>query len=94
MGRCPQNFVYFAAMPLMNSFPGHPHTRCTDYSRLVGAPYRSASMLYSDTAILPVIIPIAECSHWDGKRLPNWIEGVLHHFRLVADGEPGQREER
>lgn len=84
-------------MPLMpqlltNSSPeikGHTHESCTDYSRLAGAsPRGSASMWYSGTAILPIIIPIAECSHWDGKRLPNWIEGVFHHLRLMADGEP------
>lgn len=77
---------------LMNSSPeikGHTHEIHTDYSKLAGAsPRGSTSMWYSGTGILPVIIPIAERSHWDGKRLPHWIEGVLHDLCLMADSEP------
>lgn len=71
---------------LMNSSPeikDHTHESWPVYS-----PRGSASIWNSGTRTLPVKIPVAERSHWDGKRLPNWIEGVLHHLRLMADGEP------
>lgn len=35
----------------------------------------------------PVIVPVAEGAHGDGEGLPHRVERVLHHLRLVADGE-------
>lgn len=41
------------------------------------------------TLIPPFIVSVAECSDRDGEGLPHGVQSVLHHFRLVADGEPG-----
>lgn len=41
-----------------------------------------------DFCILPVIVSIAERPHWDGERLPHWIQCVLHHLCFMADSKP------
>ena len=38
---------------------------------------------------LPVIVSVAERSDGNGEGLPHRVQRVLHHFSLVADGEPG-----
>lgn len=38
--------------------------------------------------VLPVIVSITESSDWNGERLPNRVEGVLHHLSLMADRKP------
>lgn len=40
----------------------------------------------------PVIVTIAECPDRDGEGLPYWVQCVLYHLRLVANGEPGNGE--
>ena len=40
--------------------------------------------------VLPVIVSIAEGSNGDGEGLPERVQRVLHHLRLVADGKPGR----
>lgn len=54
--------------------------------------YRASSMR-NISIVLPVIVPIAKCSHWDVESLPDWIEGVLYHLCLMADGEPWHKKQ-
>ena len=42
----------------------------------------------ASTGVLPVIVSVAEGSNGDGEGLPQWVQGVLHHLRLVADRKP------
>lgn len=35
----------------------------------------------------PVVVTVAEGTHRYGEGLPHWVKCVLHHLRLVADGE-------
>lgn len=37
---------------------------------------------------LPVVVPVAQRPDGDFEGLPHRVQGVLHHLRLVADGEP------
>lgn len=37
---------------------------------------------------LPVVVAVAESSDRDGEGLPRWVQSVLDHLCLVADGEP------
>lgn len=37
----------------------------------------------------PVMVPIAEGTHRNGKGCPDGVQCVPHHFCLVADGETG-----
>lgn len=39
----------------------------------------------------PVMVPIAEGTHGNGKGCPNGVQCVPYHLRLVADGETGGR---
>lgn len=39
----------------------------------------------------PVIVAIAESSNRDGEGLPYWVQRVLNHLRLMADGEPASK---
>lgn len=39
----------------------------------------------------PVIVAIAESSNRDGEGLPHWVQRVLNHLRLMADGEPASK---
>lgn len=41
----------------------------------------------------PVIITIAESPDRDLKGLPHWVQRVLHHLCLVADGKPAEGAE-
>lgn len=41
----------------------------------------------------PVIVSIAQCPHRDAEGLPYWVQCVFHNLCLVADGEPGGRQE-
>lgn len=41
--------------------------------------------------IPPFIVSVAERPDRDGEGLPHWVQGVLHHLRLVADGESGHK---
>lgn len=43
---------------------------------------------------LPVVITIAKSPNRDLKGLPHWVQRVLHHLCLVADGKPAERETR
>lgn len=40
---------------------------------------------------LPLIVSITEGPDRDGEGLPHWVQGVLHHFSLVADSKPGDQ---
>lgn len=42
----------------------------------------------------PVVITIAESPNGDLKGLPHWVQCILHHLGLVADGKPAERETR
>lgn len=35
----------------------------------------------------PVVVSVAQRSDGDFEGLPHWVQGVLHHLRLMADGE-------
>lgn len=39
----------------------------------------------------PVIVAVAESSNRDGEGLPHWVQCVLDHLCLVADGEPASK---
>lgn len=47
--------------------------------------YKKAS---AGLGTLPVIVSITESSDGNGERLPNRVEGVLHHLSLMADRKP------
>lgn len=48
------------------------------------------SLVNSSRFLLPVVVAVAQRSNGDGEGLPRWIQRVLDHLRLVADGEPGR----
>lgn len=48
---------------------------------------------HRQTAHSPVIVPITERPDRDGEGLPNWVQVVLDHLSLVADGESGDTQE-
>lgn len=39
----------------------------------------------------PVIVAVAESPNRDGEGLPHWVQRVLNHLCLVADGEPASK---
>lgn len=48
----------------------------------------------SSRFLLPVVVAVAKRPNRDGEGLPRWIQRVLDHLCLVADGEPGRETSR
>lgn len=48
---------------------------------------RHASVKHIFAEVLPVIVSIAQGSDGDLEGLPYWVQGVLHHLCLMANGE-------